>query len=261
MCPGCLSLLRQEVPEQAAAGTSAEIRTVSAFHRFPHTPHIAWLGSGQPRDDKVLSPTEAAGLLRGEVVLEEKLDGANVGFSLGPSREVRAQNRGQYLANPHVGQFSRLPAWLALHGDAVAEALLEHVDCGLILFGEWCAARHSLAYTRLPDWFLLFDVLEAGTDTFWSSARRNALATRFGLATTPQLARGRYSLAQLKSLIAVQGSRFRDGPLEGIVIREEDEDTCTQRAKLVRADFAQTITDHWRSRRIEWNRLGAAIAP
>ncbi|MGV3590570.1 MAG: DNA ligase, partial [Gammaproteobacteria bacterium] len=26
------------------------------FFRFPHTPHIAWLGAGMPRDDKVLAP-------------------------------------------------------------------------------------------------------------------------------------------------------------------------------------------------------------
>ncbi|NLZ78249.1 MAG: DNA ligase, partial [Gammaproteobacteria bacterium] len=27
---------------------------MSDFFRFPHTPHIDWLGEGMPRDDKVL---------------------------------------------------------------------------------------------------------------------------------------------------------------------------------------------------------------
>jgi len=40
------------------------------FFRFPHTPHLAWLGRGTPRDDKVLSPADAAGLLAGDVVIE-----------------------------------------------------------------------------------------------------------------------------------------------------------------------------------------------
>lgn len=230
------------------------------FFRFPHTAHLAWLGHGEPRDDKVLSPTEAAEMLRGEVELEEKVDGANLGFSLGPAGELMAQNRGQYLAEPHAGQFARLPAWLALHGDAVAETLLEHADDGLMLFGEWCAARHSLAYTRLPDWFLLFDVLEAGSGRFWSSTRRNALAARLGLATTPQVAHGRYSLGQVISSLTTQVSRFREGPLEGIVIRRENVDWCEQRAKLVRADFTQAITEHWRNRRLEWNRLETIAA-
>ena len=37
---------------------------MSDFFRFPSTPHIAWLGTGMPRDDKVLSVSQAADLLR-----------------------------------------------------------------------------------------------------------------------------------------------------------------------------------------------------
>jgi len=233
---------------------------VTAFYRFPHTPHIAWLGAAQPRDDKVLSPAEASDLLAGVVVLEEKVDGANLGFSLSPDGELRAQNRGQYLAEPHAGQFARLPAWLALHGNAIGDALLEHADHGLMLFGEWCAARHSLDYTRLPDWFLLFDALEASSSRFWSSARRDALAARLGLATTPRLASGHFELAELTARVDSWPSHLRDGPLEGIVVRRESAQWCESRAKLVRADFTQSIGEHWRHRRLEWNRLAAAVA-
>jgi hypothetical protein len=67
------------------------------FFRFPHTPHLAWLGEGSPRDDKVLFASEVTALLAGNVVVEEKLDGANVGLSLTPDGGLRAQNRGQYL--------------------------------------------------------------------------------------------------------------------------------------------------------------------
>lgn len=231
---------------------------MSEFHRFPHTPHLAWLGAGEARDDKVLTPAQAAELLHDEVLLEEKLDGANLGLSLSSDGELRMQNRRQYLAHPYAGQFVRLPGWLGLHGGVVAEALLEHADEGLMLFGEWCAARHSLAYMRLPDWFLLFDVFETRAGRFWSSARRDALAGRMGLATTPQVARGLYSLEDLKALLDAQVSLFGDGPVEGIVIRRDSADWCARRAKLVRPDFTQAINDHWRNRRIEWNRLGAA---
>ena len=230
------------------------------FFRFPHTPHLAWLASGEPRDDKVLSGEEAAELLRHEVVLEEKVDGANLGFSLSAAGELRAQNRGQYLAEPHAGQFARLPTWLATHGAAVGDILLEHADRGLMLFGEWSAARHSLEYTRLPDWFVLFDVFEATAGRFWSSPRRNALASRLGLATAPQLAQGCFALADLKAMLVTTPSRFRDGPLEGIVIRQESADLCERRAKLVREDFTQAIGEHWRNRRIEWNRLANTAA-
>lgn len=230
------------------------------FFRFPHTPHLTWLGLGEPRDDKVLSADEAEDLLSGDAVLEEKLDGANLGFSLSVDGELRVQNRGQYLAEPHGGQFVRLSQWLAMHGSGIGDALLEHADRGLMLFGEWCAARHSLDYTRLPDWLLLFDVLEATTGRFWSSTRRDALATRLGLATTPRLALGRFKLAELTGKLDSWPSRFRDGPLEGIVVRRESAQWCERRAKLVRADFTQAIGEHWRSRRLEWNRLAAAVA-
>ncbi|HMU87893.1 MAG TPA: RNA ligase family protein, partial [Agitococcus sp.] len=86
---------------------------MSDFFRFPHTPHLAWLAVGTPRDDKVLSSQEVAALLAGDVVVEEKLDGANLGISLDTKGQLRSQNRGQYLSEPHAGQFSRLPAWLA----------------------------------------------------------------------------------------------------------------------------------------------------
>jgi ATP-dependent RNA circularization protein (DNA/RNA ligase family) len=221
------------------------------FFRFPHTPHLTWLGHNAPRDDKVLSPVEAQALLASEVVVEEKLDGANLGFSLAPDGCLRTQNRGQYLAEPHAGQFARLPAWLAQHGDALRSFLTPDI----IVFGEWCAARHSLDYAALPDWLLLFDVYDRHTERFWCSKRRNALAGSAGLVTVPKLARGRQTVASLKNLVATSSSRYRHGPLEGVVIRQESGRWCEARAKLVRADFTQAIQTHWRKRAIEWNRV------
>lgn len=123
------------------------------------------MGSGIPRDDKVLSAVEADALLAEPVVVEEKLDRANLGFSLSPDGVLRAQNRGQSLAAAHAGQFARLGQWLAPREGALFDALGEH----LVVFGEWCAARHSLAYTALPDWWLLFDVYDVYAGRFWST--------------------------------------------------------------------------------------------
>jgi hypothetical protein len=38
------------------------------------------------------------------------------------------------------------------------------------------------------------------------------------------------------------------------VIRKHSRQRCEARAKLVRAEFTQTIGEHWRSNSIEWNR-------
>lgn len=221
------------------------------FFRFPHTPHLAWLGRDMPRDDKVLAPSEAKALLSDDVTVEEKLDGANLGFSLSPDGSLRAQNRGQYLTDPHAGQFARLPAWLAQHGEALRSALTPE----LMFFGEWCAARHSLDYAALPDWFLLFDVYDRLESRFWSSARRNLLASSVGLVAVPQVAQGRQTVASLTTLVTTCPSHYRQGALEGVIIRRESSQWCESRAKLVRADFTQAIDTHWRKRAIEWNRV------
>lgn len=222
------------------------------FFRFPHTPHLAWLGQGLPRDDKLLSRPEVEELLEGEVVVEEKLDGANLGLSLGGDGRLRAQNRGDYLELPYRGQFTRLGSWLGGH----AHLFQDHLKPGLIVFGEWCAARHSLDYGSLPDWYLVFDVYDREAEMFWNTSRRDALAQQLGLRVVPELARGHFDLAQLTTLLQSAKSRYREGPPEGIVVRREEGDWCPERAKLVQANFTQAIEEHWRRRTIEWNSLG-----
>lgn len=227
---------------------------MSDFFRFPHTPHLAWLGEGTARGDKVLSSSEMDVLLSGEVVVEEKLDGANLGISLNPHGGIRFQNRGQYLVPPYSGQFSRLASWLA----PLEEALSGKLGANLILFGEWCAARHSLDYTRLPDWFLAFDVYDRKEERFWSTRRRHAMVEELTMSTVPFLFTGHASLPDLKRLLSHHDSAFADGPPEGLVVRREDNDWLIDRAKLVQSGFTQAITEHWSRRGIEWNRTQPA---
>lgn len=221
------------------------------YYRFPHTPHLAWLGPGTPRDDKVLAADEAAALLAGEVVVEEKLDGANLGISLAEDGTLRFQNRGQYLHSPFAGQFQRLGSCIAAH----EHALRSHLPPALIVFGEWCAARHSVAYDRLPDWLLVFDVYDRSEHQFFSTVRRNALAARMGLAVVREVLRGRTTLAELPRRLSSEPSWYRAGPIEGFVIRKETSDWLLARAKLVHPEFVQSMGAHWRGRRIEWNRV------
>ncbi|WP_076997525.1 RNA ligase family protein [Variovorax sp. KK3] len=229
---------------------------IDAFFRFPHTPHLMWLGEGAPRHDKVLSGPEAKALLAGDVVVEEKIDGANLGFSLDRAGQLRAQNRGQYLQMPYGGQFSKLLHWSAVHSDALVTAL----PPGWIAFGEWCAAKHSLTYDRLPDWWLLFDLYDSSNQKFQSTSARAAFAKNAGIATVAELFRGQIKLHELRALLLETPSRYRAGPIEGLIVRREDSGATTARAKLVRPDFTQAIERHWRSRRIEWNSLGSASA-
>lgn len=221
------------------------------FYRFPHTPHLAWFGKGKPRDDKVLTTSEVREFLSGLVVLEEKVDGANLGLSVGPDGILRAQNRGQYLQRPYKGQFSRLDAWLTCYELALADALGEN----LILFGEWLAATHSIVYDLLPDFFLVFDVYDRSVGRFWSTARRNALAEHLGLRAIRNMGNQHFELPELKQIVLQSSSAYRQGSCEGIYLRREDADWLVSRTKLVHPDFVQGMGEHWRSHTLRWNRL------
>lgn len=220
------------------------------FFRFPRTPHLAWLGADAPRDDKLLAPSEAKRLLAGDVIVEEKVDGANLGLTVDHSGAMRAQNRGSYLdLDSPTGQWKPLKRWLAVHQHALVATL--HSD--LMLFGEWCYATHSVRYTRLPDWFLAFDVYDRAKREFWSVDRRNTLASRLELPVVPELGRGRFDLDSIKGFLG--RSRLTEGPPEGLYVRREEAGHLVERAKLVRAEFVQAIGEHWSKRRIEANQV------
>ena len=185
------------------------------------------------------------------MLVEEKLDGANVGFSLSQNGQLQIQSRGQYLERPFGGQFSRINQWLAAHEESLQEALGDN----LIAFGEWCAARHSLDYLSLPDWWLIFDVYDRAMGMFWSSTRRNIWARSAGVAIAPCLFQGQASIQDLEIMLRNSPSSYRPGPMEGLVVRKEGKVQLFARAKLVNATFTQNIETHWRRRNLEWNHL------
>jgi len=221
------------------------------FHKFPSTPHLAWLGRSPVRDDKVLSPPEAADFLRDEIVVEEKIDGANLGISVNEAGELQFQNRGNLLTGSLTGQWKPIRGWMASH----LSGFRRHLRPDLILFGEWCQTRHSIQYDLLPDWFLVFDIYDRDEDRFWSAECRDSLASDLRLATVPRLFAGHTDLSALRSLVQSTTSSYGDGPLEGIVIRREEGDWLAARAKLVHPQFTKGISDHWSRGRIFQNRL------
>ena len=223
------------------------------FFRFPHTPHLAWLGKERPRADKVLSPDEVQEVLTHDLTVEEKVDGANVGFSVDEQGVLCVQNRGNFIARETCHpQFKPLFRWLEPRRDALADALFPD----LMLFGEWCWVVHSVRYTKLPDWFLAFDVYDRSKGEFWSAVRRDVLTHRLGLELVPKLGEGRFNLEQLQQLLS--SSRLSDASAEGLYIRWDEPDRLVARAKLVRPEFVQSIEEHWTKRALQTNLLAGA---
>lgn len=224
---------------------------MTPFIRFPHTPHLVWLGSGSPRDDKVLTPAQAEGFLQNPIVIEEKIDGANTGFSFDGEGTLQVQNRGEYLIPPYLGQYVKLEAWLRPRLDLLFDTLGDR----FILFGEWCFARHNLEYTRLPDWFLAFDVFDRRRGLFLPSAHRNLIAAACQVQTIDSIGANAASISDLTDLVMKTRSHYREGELEGLILRIETADCTVDRAKIVRPDFVQAIGPHWSRSALQRNRL------
>ena len=220
--------------------------------KFPRTPHLIWLSAAVVREDKVLTRTEAEAFLRQSVIVEEKVDGANLGISFDMNGNVLAQNRGHLVERGKRGQFGPLWAWLSERETRLFDAL----ENRFIIFGEWCYARHSIHYTQLPDYFLAFDVFDKHEQRFMSSARRDEIVGELKLATVPKVGVGVFGLDEIERLMGQ--STLYDGPMEGIYLRQESELWLIQRAKVVRAEFVQQIAEHWSRQTLVPNSLRSA---
>ncbi len=211
----------------------------NCFFKFPSTPHLATVAGVEIRDDKVLSESERNEFLQHDLIVEEKVDGANLGISFDSEGNIGAQNRGAYLHFPGAGQWKKLEEWLAPRTDL----LFEHLNDRYILFGEWCYARHSVFYDRLPDWFLGFDIYDKLTGHFLSSSRRDSLCRKMRIARVPFIARRRFIFPEIVKLLSQ--SKLTDQPAEGLYLRLDQGEWLVQRAKLVRPGFIQSVAQHW----------------
>lgn len=226
---------------------------MSDFFKFPSTPHLALLDGVEVRADKVMSDSERTRILRHELVVEEKIDGANLGISFDSDGNIYAQNRGAYLYLPSSGQWKKLADWLAPKTDDLFERLTDRY----ILFGEWCYARHTVFYDRLPDWFLGFDVYDKRVGRFLSCGRRDALFLATRICQVPTIERAAITIPDLRRLLS--RSKFSNQQSEGLYLRLDQGDWLAQRAKIVHPAFIQSIEQHWFRSGIKPNRLSREI--
>jgi ATP-dependent RNA circularization protein (DNA/RNA ligase family) len=221
------------------------------FFKFPRTPHL-FVGSGLDiRDDKVLSDIERRDFLNNTIVVEEKIDGANIGISLSETGELIIQNRGNYVLPGSHPQFNLIWDWAYSR----ISLLSEHIGNDFIVFGEWCYAKHSIRYTLLPDWFIGFDIYNKKQDLFLSVDLRNQLLKKINIETVPIIGRGIYTKCEIEKLLNSVSSKFYFGPVEGIYLRLEDSHKLIKRAKVVNKNFIQEIDIHWNKKELISNKI------
>lgn len=254
--------------------------------KYPRTPHLE--GSRLQPGDEDLAAVPLARLRGRYVVVEEKLDGANAGLSLGPDGGVLLQSRGHYLVGgPRERHWDLFKAWASAH----AERLRPVLAGGRVLYGEWLYAKHTVFYDRLPHYFLEFDLLEPGSGgAFWSTARRRALLQRVpcvrsvpvlweGIVEDPGalpdlVATSLYKSPGWSATLAESASSANVDPAralgetdpsdlaEGLYLKVEEDGVVVERYKWVRAGFLTAVLDsgtHWLARPIVPNRLAPGV--
>ena len=255
------------------------------FVKYPRTPHLQ--GSKLQDGDHDLEQADLAGLRGGTLVWEEKVDGANCAFSFTASGEPQLQSRGHILrGGAREGQFNLFKAWVDTQQDAFRRVL----GARYIVYGEWCYAKHTVFYDRLPHYFLEFDVFDCEGSMFLSTPARRSLLDSLPIVSVPVVHEGplqktgprgaagikalikpsqfkspawRTSLADAARASGQDPSRVEretDGSelAEGLYLKHEDKVQVIGRYKFVRADFLQAIAasgTHWQERPIVANRL------
>ncbi len=220
-----------------------------AFIKFPTTPYLVLPKDRIARHDKLLSYSDACLFYSNDVIIEEKIDGANLGISFSTEGEMLFQNRGNYLIKPFKGQWKPLEEWANRKGTFLFDILYDRY----ILFGEWCFLTHSVFYNSLPDWFIAFDIFDRMDNCFLSVERRNHFAEQMGIKTVPFIAKERIMIETIDKYIGK--SAFGDELCEGIYLRMESDDKLIKRAKYVRNSFSQTIDVHWSKKSIHKNQI------
>eukprot|EP00731_Ephydatia_muelleri_P023432 Em0015g1015a len=197
--------------------------------KFPRTKHLFDAGGqGVSRDDLLMDAGEEAlfytrrgAQMPTRVTIEEKVDGANIGISIGSDMRISVQNRSHYVNSKTHKQFGSLDKWLDDH----SAALFQVLEPGRhVLFGEWLYAKHSIHYTQLPGYFMAFDIFDKQEGRFYSRRMRNEKLDCTGIPVVREIAETTLLGRQEALKWLDTPSAFYDGPCEGIYLRI-DEDT------------------------------------
>jgi len=259
----------------------------SEILKYPRTPHLE--GSRLQPGDEGDEHVRLATLAGCHAVVEEKLDGANVGISFTAGGELLLQSRGHYLVGGgRERQFAPFKQWACAH----EERLLVLLEDRYVMYGEWLFAKHSVSYDRLPHWFCEFDVYDRVDGVFLSTPRRRALLAGSPVVSVPVLQAGAmpHDLKALRALVRpslAKTPRWREAfeqgvqrqgldlalawrqtdksdLAEGLYVKIEDENRVIGRYKWVRPDFVQTILDsgsHHSTRPLVPNGLAPRVDP
>lgn len=213
--------------------------------KYPKTFHFPF-SLGCTNDDKIADDTSY--LINKEIIISEKMDGSNTSLE-----------RNGCFARTHSGppNHSSFDGLKALHAQVKYK-----IPEGIQLFGEWLFALHSISYSELPHYFLLFNVRDLNKNIWLSWDEVELWAQEIEVPTVPVLFKGKVdsieNLQKLSNNFMMQPSEC-GGLREGIVTRVSSEfsDDLFSKCviKNVRANHVNPNNDHWLHQQIIKNKL------
>lgn len=250
------------------------------IYKYPKTYHLE--GSGLSSQSKIKDRTSFKKIALRHVVVEEKMDGANVAISFSNTGELLLQSRGHFLTGGYREKhFSLFKQWAY----TLADKLYLVLGTRYILYGEWLYAKHTIFYDLLPHYFLEYDVLDLENKIFLDTPSRKKLLQDLPIISVPILYSGKpKKYSELTSLIRQSHyikeehiERLKDlsqahnldvertiqetdrtNLMEGLYIKVEEDGIVKGRYKYIREDFINTILNargHWLDRPIIPNQL------
>jgi hypothetical protein len=235
------------------------------FVKYPRTPHL--FGSRGTADDKHLGRRESEAFIKDPtLIVEEKLDGTNVGIHFTTNGRMVLQCRGHEITEGMHPQYDLFKQWTAVRRNALEQMLGNR----FILYGEWLYAKHSVHYRRLPHYFFEFDIYDKDSGVFLDLANRLKMLEGTGLLTVPVIHKGKATLDELLAWIGPSAfdsvfenplSGRTDGLMEGIYLRIEADGKGSGRSKLVRPEFVEKVrqSEHWQHQAMVPNLLLSGV--
>lgn len=235
------------------------------FTKYPRTPHL--FGARGTADDKRLGEGDSLAFIADDsLIVEEKLDGTNVGIHFESNGSLVLQCRGHLITEGMHPQYDLFKQWTASKRHVLEERLGERY----LLFGEWLYAQHTVVYRALPHYFFEFDIYDKQDQVFLDLERRMELIEGTGVQTVPVVHRGTIDRKELESLIGPSvfdshfehpGSTKTDNRMEGVYLRTEADGVVTGRAKCVRPEFVAKIQEstHWQHQQMVPNQLAEGV--
>jgi RNA ligase len=218
---------------------------------YPRMPYL--VGDASADTDQVLPAGSVATFLDEDVVVEEKLDGANVTLWIDDDEStVQVAGRAGPGAMDRGAQLGPLRAWAAHHADQV-RALL---DGGWALYAEWLWRTHGVYYDDLPDYLVGIDLWHPD-EGFADLGDRDRRLEAAGLARPPALYLGALKSLQALEALLPDPSRWSSRPAEGLVVRRLLPAGEPRLAKYIAPTFSPRSDQAWKRGRTR-NRTGAS---